>query len=185
VLGSENTGIRNYSEPLGCAGMPEGCGTTVRNVAILDSSSVGVSTTGPGPDLWIVGRSVLAGNGTEVLPGEPVDDDRGVVRNSSTARPPEIGLESGQCLVYVPEGSALKGAGAGGADIGANVLYRYEYGVLTDWPLWDPQTSRFPCGATKAGVTGEDFESCLGLNFWFNAGSGGCELPTQGVDPCE
>ena len=32
--------------------------------------------------------------------------------------------------------AALRGLGEGGADIGAEVLYRYENGVLTNKPLW-------------------------------------------------
>jgi len=38
--------------------------------------------------------------------------------------------------MYIPDDSPLKGAGENGKDIGANIVYRYENGVLTDVPLW-------------------------------------------------
>jgi hypothetical protein len=37
---------------------------------------------------------------------------------------------------YLMRPSALKGLGENGADIGAEVLYQYKDGVLTDVPLW-------------------------------------------------
>jgi len=55
----------------------------------------------------------------------------------------------GACRVRVPASSPLKGAGIGGADIGANIVNRYEDGVLTATPLWSPG---FPCGAQVAGI---------------------------------
>jgi len=38
--------------------------------------------------------------------------------------------------LYLPENSPLKGAGQNGEDIGANIFYRYENGVLTNQLLW-------------------------------------------------
>jgi hypothetical protein len=38
--------------------------------------------------------------------------------------------------LFLPPASPYKGAGAFGADIGANVLYQYQNGVLTGTPLW-------------------------------------------------
>jgi Chondroitinase B len=37
---------------------------------------------------------------------------------------------------FIPTNSPLKRAGQGGSDIGANIIYRYVDGVLTDQPLW-------------------------------------------------
>ncbi|MCP4745550.1 MAG: hypothetical protein GY874_05320 [Desulfobacteraceae bacterium] len=37
---------------------------------------------------------------------------------------------------FIPSDSPLKGAGENGSDIGANVIYQYEDGELTDEPLW-------------------------------------------------
>jgi hypothetical protein len=36
----------------------------------------------------------------------------------------------------IPPNSPMKGAGENGSDIGANICYRYENGVLTNIPLW-------------------------------------------------
>ncbi len=38
--------------------------------------------------------------------------------------------------LFVPNNSPLKGAGANGADIGANIIYEYVDGQLTNTPLW-------------------------------------------------
>ncbi len=38
--------------------------------------------------------------------------------------------------LYIPQNSPLKGAGQNGADIGANILYEYVNGQLTNQPLW-------------------------------------------------
>jgi hypothetical protein len=38
--------------------------------------------------------------------------------------------------LFIPPNSPLKGAGQGGSDIGANIIYRYQDGVLTNQPLW-------------------------------------------------
>ena len=46
----------------------------------------------------------------------------------------------------------MKRAGDGGADIGATILYRYQDGVLTNMPLWNPTTGKFPHGALVAGT---------------------------------
>jgi len=39
-----------------------------------------------------------------------------------------------------------------GEDIGANIPYRYQDGVLTEQPLWNPATGESPHGAIVAGV---------------------------------
>jgi hypothetical protein len=83
----------------------------------------------------------------------------------------------GTCRVFIPASSPMKGAGLGGADIGANVLYRYESGVLTAMPLWDPVTSRFPCGATAAGLNDTAGNSCINVHERLNVNTNGCFLP--------
>jgi len=54
--------------------------------------------------------------------------------------------------IAVSPKSPCKGAGRDGADVGASILDRYENGVLTDEPLWDPATGAFPHGAIIEGV---------------------------------
>lgn len=86
----------------------------------------------------------------------------------------------GTCRLWVPAGASVKGAGTGGSDIGANILYRYVNGVLTTTRLWDPSTGAFPYGAPDADnvnrVAGKslfDFHTRSGLNI----NSGGCSFP--------
>jgi hypothetical protein len=50
----------------------------------------------------------------------------------------------GGCLVFIPEASAFKHAGAG-STVGADIINRYEDGVLTPARLWADDGS-FPCG---------------------------------------
>jgi hypothetical protein len=83
----------------------------------------------------------------------------------------------GDCRVFVPSSSPLKGAGSGGADIGANVLYRTVDSGLTSEPLWAPDTGSFPCGATVAGLNDLAGASCFDLHTRLNIGDGGCPLP--------
>jgi Right handed beta helix region len=84
----------------------------------------------------------------------------------------------GSCKVFIPSGSPMKGKGKNGADIGANVLYRYENGVLTNKPLWDPATGKFPCGATVAGVNDRAGSSCFDVHKRLNVNTNGCSLPS-------
>jgi hypothetical protein len=83
----------------------------------------------------------------------------------------------GACKVFIPATSPLKGAGKGGADIGATVLYRYQNGTLTTQPLWQASTGRFPCGAVVAGVNDVTGASCGGVHQRLNVQANGCTLP--------
>jgi hypothetical protein len=83
----------------------------------------------------------------------------------------------GTCLVFIPETSPLKQAGKNGADIGANVLYRYENGVLTTQPLWEPSSGKFPCGAIVPGVNDVAGASCFDVHTRLNVQANGCTLP--------
>lgn len=57
--------------------------------------------------------------------------------DSPPATPGDVDPNFGQCRVLVPDGTPFKGVGYGGADIGANVLYAYEDGILTNNRLWN------------------------------------------------
>jgi len=71
----------------------------------------------------------------------------------------------------------MKRAGKNGADIGANVLYRYQDGVLTTQPLWDPVTGQFPCGAIVPGVNDLPGASCVDVHQRLNVNTNGCPFP--------
>lgn len=83
----------------------------------------------------------------------------------------------GSCIVFIPSGSPMKGAGANGRDIGANVLYRYRSGVLTAEPLWNRETGGFPCGAIVPGVNDQAGVSCFDLHTRLNVNTNGCAFP--------
>jgi hypothetical protein len=84
----------------------------------------------------------------------------------------------GGCLVYVPAGSPMRGAGTGGADIGARIVSRYHDGVLGTERLWDATTGSFPCGATVAGINdAASPASCVTVHQRLHVGSSGCAIP--------
>jgi hypothetical protein len=63
--------------------------------------------------------------------------------------------------LFIPPNSPLKGAGQGGSDIGATIIYRYQDGVLTNQPLWPwPMEDRIKT-ETGMSVTWES-----GGGFW-------------------
>lgn len=84
------------------------------------------------------------------------------------------------CKVYIPSDSPLKGAGKNGADIGANIIYRYENGVLTNQKLWNQNTGQFPCGATVTGINDDATfpdSACVNVHERLNVGVNGCPIP--------
>jgi hypothetical protein len=88
----------------------------------------------------------------------------------------------GGCMVYLPAGSPLIGAGAANS-VGANILYRYDHGTLSSSELlWNATTGAFPCGATAQNVNSDPLTGCMGLNLpkrlnVDTSGIGGCPLP--------
>ncbi|MFO0570665.1 MAG: hypothetical protein U0263_33825 [Polyangiaceae bacterium] len=89
----------------------------------------------------------------------------------------------GACYLWIPDGSPLKGAGKGGADIGANVLYAYEDGVLTSKKLWDPSTGEWlHGGAIVAGVNDVPGQSLFDVHERLHVNNHGCSFPKSYVD---
>lgn len=62
--------------------------------------------------------------------------------------------------LFMPDSSPLKNSGEGGQRIGANVLYRYEDGILSDAPLWPWPMEERILQETGVSVT---YESMGGL----------------------
>ncbi len=83
----------------------------------------------------------------------------------------------GSCKVFIPRTSTVKGRGERGEDIGANILYRYENGVLTSQPLWNPQTGAFPGGAIVAGINDISGSSLFDVHTRLNVNVNGCKFP--------
>ncbi len=139
----------------------------------VDSLVVDFQTTGfraDGEDDWSFDHCAGApAAGTTAPLYQP--DDAHVASRVATA--PDLG----DCLVYLPVGSRLRGAGSGTRDVGAGVLDRYEGGVLTTKPLWDPGTGAFPCGDVVAGVNDDANSSCIGVHTRLHVNAAGCQLP--------
>lgn len=95
--------------------------------------------------------------------------------NYNKAASKDAGLET--CRVWIPLTSSMRGAGLNGSDIGANILYRYENGKLTQTPLWHPETGQFPCGAVVAGVNDIAGSSCRDVHQRLNVNTNGCTFP--------
>lgn len=121
-------------------------------------------------DSWSVGYSNAYNNSSANF--SPNDAN---VTNST-----QIDPQLGSCRVFIPDSSPMKGAGKNGADIGANVLYAYENGVLTNKPLWDTSVDngRFiGCGAIIPGVNDIAGQSCFDVHKRLNVNYNGCSLP--------
>jgi len=96
----------------------------------------------------------------------------------------------GSCAVYIPSSAtAIKGQGAGGADIGANILYQYVNGTLTSAPLWDFSQSGanrgqwIARGATVAGVNDVAGSSLFDVHQRLGFGTGLCASPGSPSPP--
>jgi hypothetical protein len=127
-----------------------------------------------GQENWRIEWCDASGNHVDYGVPEPLGDDAGHIRHSEVLDVPEIGLGDGQCLIRVPDGSALKRAG-NGRDIGATVVHRYRDGKLTRQPLWDPATGAFPCGAVVSGINDGPIR-CTNVHERLNVNAHGCHL---------
>jgi hypothetical protein len=157
-----------------------GCSFALRNALIWQNTGPGVQSTGQ--DEWQVEHTNSHANGGgNYLPSEEaIADGAGHIRHSRSIAPTGMGLGAGQCLAFVPPGSNMKGLGKGGADIGANVLYRYVDGTLTGQPLWHPRTGAFPHGAQVKGVNDRPGDSLFDVHKRLNINTNGCALPYVG-----
>jgi hypothetical protein len=153
---------------------PDGCGLTARAVLSLDHRQ-GHGFLVSGQDNWLVEWSNASGNRFDYAPAERLDDDAGHIRHSRTLDAPEMGLGDAQCLIRVPEGSALKSAAGGARDIGATILDRYADGKLTEQALWEPATGAFPCGAVVAGINDGPIR-CTNVHERLHVNAHGCRL---------
>src|SRR5262249_48453049 len=152
-----------------CSG--QGCGggqysITSSNVLSLSGANKGIRIES-GIQSWKVASTNSFNN--------PINYDPGDSGNYTNKRSQDAGL--GACKVWIPTSSPMHGAGEGGGDIGANVLYRYQDGQLTQAPLWDPASGRFPCGAVIGGVNDNEGDSCSGVHKRLNVNTNGCGFP--------
>jgi hypothetical protein len=165
IIGSGNSGVLADIEH-GYSG--DGTATFyATNILSLDNKKhgIGISQTD-----WLVEYSNSYKNrGSQYIPSASSN----LVNNLE--RDPMLG----PCRVYLPDGSPMKEAGKDRADIGAVVLYRYQDGVLTNIPLWDPPTGKFPCGQIVAGVNDVPGWSCFDVHQRLNVNTNGCMFPSS------
>ncbi|MEA2701132.1 MAG: hypothetical protein QOI66_5403 [Myxococcales bacterium] len=136
----------------------------------LNSLAVGFTQAGfqsTGEDQWSFDHCAgPGGNGPAFVP-----DDAHVTARVTTD--PNLG----GCLVYLPAQSPLRGMGLGGRSVGANVVGRYQNGLLTDARLWDAATRSFPCGTVVAGINDDPALNCVGVSDRLQVGTPGCAAP--------
>ncbi len=114
---------------------------TLTNALVKDyTSTYGIVASGQSS--WNIGYTDSYNNWSGFQPTSNVT-------NSMSTAPTNLN----GCVAFVPAASNLHGAGVAGADIGANVLYAYEGGTLTNKPLWSGITKKWQfAGAVVAGV---------------------------------
>lgn len=167
---------QDLTEPAPCSANPEGCSIFAKNLLSVGNTGKGMSVDTSVVSSWSLTDSNLYGNAGGNFPtGETPGDNAGNIQRSRSLAPSGMGMSA--CMVWVPDGSNMKGAGANGADIGASILHRYQDGVLTSQRLWDPTTGAFPCGATVAGVNDDPTKSCIGVHTRLNVNTNGCSFP--------
>ena len=159
--GSGETGDGNYSLSFSNSLAVSASGGAQYGLAVLSSS---------GNWTWSANHAAAYGNQLNFYPALPNSN----VTGASTANP-----NLGSCKVWVPSDSSMKGAGAGGADIGTNILYEYFNGSPTSQPLWDPASGQFPHGALVQGVNDMAGQSAFDVNVRLNVNSGGCSFPSN------
>jgi len=152
-------------------GTPAQNSVTMTNIIVQGLSSTSGTPSGfsiTGHNTWSGDRVISYNNEVAFSPALPSNWTNAVTTNP--------GL--GTCKLWVPAGAAAKGAGTGGSDIGATILYRYVNGTLTTTPLWDPITGEFPHGAADPdGINRQPGTSIDSIHTRLNVNAGGCSLP--------
>ncbi|MBI2557719.1 hypothetical protein HYW20_00185, partial [Candidatus Woesearchaeota archaeon] len=88
-----------------------------------------------------------------------------------------IDPQLGSCKIWIPDSSPMKRAGKNGADIGANILYAYQNGVLTSQKLWNTDGSFAYRGAIIPGVNDIAGSSLFDVHKRLNVNTNGCPFP--------
>ncbi|MGE3978478.1 MAG: hypothetical protein AB7F94_12945 [Nitrospira sp.] len=166
VLGT-NTGSNGISADQTSTGATASQSSiTITNTVVQDMAGSGYSICSGCP--YSGNHLYSYNNGRAFSPGTP-----GNWGSTHTGSP-----GFGACKMWIPAGSPLKGAGTGGSDIGATILYRYVNGVLTSAPLWDPATGEFPHGASDLDETNRvSGQSLFDIHTRLNVDTGGCSFP--------
>ncbi len=180
LYGGEGTGFRadSRSEPP-CQEVEQygGCTFTLTNTLAFNNKGYGISVIEQ--DQFLIEYANAWNNAEGNFDGVDysIASDQDKIRHSKSVKPVGMGLEEGECIVFVPEDSNMKGAGKDGDDIGANILYRYKDGKLTNNPLWNAVSGEFPHGALVEGINDLPGESLFDVHKRLNVNHNGCWLP--------
>jgi hypothetical protein len=178
VVDAGVVGDQDLSEGAPCSANPEGCSIAAKNLLSVGNAGMGMKVDTSIIKTWSLQSSNLWDNAGGNFPtSETPGDDSGNIRRSTSIAPSGMGANA--CMLWVPDGSNMKGAGADGADIGASILHRYQDGVLTSERLWDRTTGAFPCGVVVAGVNDDPARSCSGVHKRLNVNANGCTFPAS------
>ncbi len=139
--------------------------TTALNLLSIFNGTYGIYIES-GIQTWSVNKINSFGNNINFSPGLPANFE-----NVSSVDP-----NLGNCIAWIPTSSPMKNAGISG-DIGANVLYRYKNGVLTNERLWNPNSGEFPHGALVPGLNDLPGKSLFDVHKRLNINMNGCEFP--------
>ncbi len=179
IYGGDGTGFQADSRthpPCEKVASYGGCTHHLQNALVFGNSGIGIHNIEQ--DEWLVEYSNAYDNAEGNFdPRDTPGADHGHIRHSMSVEPTEMGLGEGECIVFVPAASNMKGAGKNGEDIGANILYRYRNGELTDQPLWDAETGEFPHGAIVKGINDRAGSSLFDVHERLNVNTNGCALP--------
>ncbi|CAN5783597.1 hypothetical protein BH11MYX2_BH11MYX2_24860 [soil metagenome] len=142
---------------------------------LFDNETHGALIRGMNP--WLIEDTISAQSPDAFGVTEDATDSAGDVRTSNLIIPTGVGDSDGKGLVYIPATSTPHGVGAGGADIGANLVYRRYNGAASTQKLWNQRTGAFPCGAIVSGVNDVAGKSCFDLHKRMRVGVAGCAIP--------
>lgn len=177
-VGGVNTQVRNLTvmntaqigavvASIDQSGAPAGNTFFADNILLVNNAGIGLRLDGALTDFAIRNSNVFGSSHSNFSPATSAD-----YQGTRSVDP-----VMGACRVWIPDGSPMKRAGVNGADIGANILYRYQDGVLTNQPLWNPATGQFPCGALVAGINDTPGASCNDVHKRLNVNTNGCSFP--------
>ncbi len=128
----------------------------VRNCTFVNNLGPAVRFYGSEPmanSVFVNNGTVLGGNGNHEYCDFYQNKNIGGALNQTDLQV-DPGFKNGSYL-YIPDDSPLKKRGKNGEDIGANVIYQYQDGILTDKPLWPWPMEERICDELGVSVTWE------------------------------
>jgi hypothetical protein len=137
LLYGNNYGLRLYDDDGG------GRNETVKNITIVGTLHPAIIVDSGNPDSTIKNTliydnvSAFSGSADHMSYINAFGNENNEIPNCTEGcLSVDPGFSPYLVRLSIPDDSPMKGAGENGSDIGANICYRYENGVLTNVPLW-------------------------------------------------